>query len=111
LIVIDTIDIVLRQYNISQGYLQIPCAKWDLFPSTNSEIIVKTSNGTFIMGFYVKEGHHGIGRKLKDWFNTLQHIKPGDILKIMVVERGRKYRIELIKQNLRDSKELKSLMH
>lgn len=92
-----SVEIILRSYNMRQGYINIGKKWWDLFPHLTRELELEAKPmGVIHTQFYVEKrgSHHGFSKNLKPWFRA-HDLKAGDRLVIEVTESklGREYRL------------------
>jgi len=94
-----SIEIILRPYNIRDGYINISKKWWHLFPDITCNIEVELKPmGVIQSQFYVEVGgsHHGFSRKLRPWF-TENNLQAGDKIGIKPIIDMKKYRLEILK--------------
>jgi hypothetical protein len=72
--------------------------KWKhLFPDSETEVKLETDLGVIENKFRVANWGQGFVGGIKKWFKAHPEIKPGDKLRITVVEPMKKYRLEIVK--------------
>lgn len=74
-------------------------AKWKhLFPGSDTEVKLETDVGVIENIFRVASWGQGFVGGIKEWFKAHPELKPGDKLRITVIEPMKKYRLEILKE-------------
>jgi len=92
------VEILLRSYNIRQGYINIGKTWWGLFPAVTMTLELEAKlMGVIQTQFYVRDSHHGFSKNLRPWFEE-HKLKGGDKIRITPIEDNKKYRLEILKE-------------
>jgi len=87
------VEIVLRRYNVEQGYIHVPAKKKNMFPDRETDVEIYMGNMIFKAKFYTRESHQGFSA-LTRLFKSRKDLKAGDRIRITVLPR---YRLEIVK--------------
>jgi hypothetical protein len=93
-----SVEIILRAYNIEQGYINIPAKKMYNFPDKKTDVELHIGNSIYKVNFYVRESHHGFSR-LTQFFKEHRELEKGD--KVIITpspSAPEKYRLEILRK-------------
>jgi len=94
----DSVEIALQPSCIKYYYIHIPKAKQHLFPPSKTTLELDTDIGIIEVGFNVDPAWGATLQKgLSNWFKAHPELKPGDKLRITVIEPMKKYRLEILR--------------
>jgi hypothetical protein len=88
--------------NVYESYMKYDYigvwAKWKhLFPSSDTEVKLEMDGRVIENKFCVASWGQGFVGGIKEWFKAHPELKPGDKLRITVLEPMKKYRLEIVK--------------
>jgi phosphopantothenoylcysteine decarboxylase/phosphopantothenate--cysteine ligase len=93
----ESFEIALRPVYIDHHYLHIPSEKKGLFPASETMVELDTDIGPIKVKYYIHaDDNRGFSTGMNRWFKA-HNLKPEDLLRINVLEPGKKYRLEIVK--------------
>lgn len=82
---------------IQYGYMGVWTRWKHLFPSSDTVVKLETDIRVIEVLFYVASWGQGFGEGMQEWFKAHPELKPGDKLRITVIEPMKKYRLEILR--------------
>jgi hypothetical protein len=82
------------------GYIHIPKAFWDLFPDIETTLILEIVKEKPIQtGCYIGPNIRGFrSNNIKQWYETHSELAKGDKLRVTMIKKDVKYRLEILKE-------------
>jgi hypothetical protein len=94
----NSFKIIVYKSYMEYDYIGV-WAKWKhLFPGSDTEVKLETDVGVIENTFRVASWGRGFVGGIKEWFKAHPELKPGDKLRITVIEPMKKYRLEILKE-------------
>ena len=79
-------------------YIHIPIIWQDLFPKAETTLQLETDLGVIPVGLYIDpKWGASLQRGLNVWFKQHPTLRPGDKVRVGVVEPMKRYRLEVVK--------------
>ncbi len=99
----NSFEVILRPVMVKNHFIGIPALQKTLFPPMNTALVLLTEVGAIETNI-IRRGSSGglkLTKGLIKWFKAHPELKPGDKLRITVLEPMKRYRLEIVKLEYR----------
>ncbi len=93
----DSFEVTLQPSYIESYCIYIPASKKHLFPTSNTTLELNSDIGIIEAKFNLDSFGIWLSTGLSKWFKAHTELEKGDKLRISVLERMKKYRLEIVK--------------